>query len=89
MWRAFFSAVGIVLVIMGLECLVLDHAILVQRTQATDPYQGQIRPISLFGGYSPPAQAERVFRPAEGHPWSLLAGGAVTVLYALSYRAKS
>ena len=90
MWRGFFSAVGIVLVICGLECMVLDHAILAGQPQA-DTYQNSLA-IAPFSGGSlwGPSQEQlnnsRIFRPAEATPWSLVATGAITLLYAISYR---
>lgn len=93
MWRGFFSAVGIVLIICGLECMVLDHAVLADRGNANVQANAaleQFRTVSLFGnnfgGNTAAAAPSRVFRPAEGTPWSLLASGAITLLYAISYR---
>ncbi len=88
MWRAFFSAVGIVLLILGIECLVIEQAVLADRSEAAQ--QVQLRSASLFGGgggfmSSDPA---RIFRPSEWIPWGLLATGAVTVLYAASNRGQ-
>lgn len=93
MWRGFFSAVGIVLIICGLECMVLDHAVLADRgtpNQQANAALEQFRTVSLFGNNFGNSVADaapsRVFRPAEGTPWSLLASGAITLLYAISYR---
>jgi hypothetical protein len=86
MWRAFFSAIGIVVLILGLECLVIDQAVMANRGES-DTYQARIQTASLFGGGGSSMQeSSRVFRPSEWIPWSLLATGAVTVLYAASYR---
>ena len=88
MWRAFFSAVGIVLLILGIECLVIEQAVLADRN---DPYRQQdsVQTASLFGSGSGFMMQDpaRIFRPSEWIPWGLLASGAVTVLYASSRRS--
>lgn len=82
MWRAFFCAVGIMLMIMGLECLLIDSAVLVQGV-ADEPAQQQ----SAFGMFANQAvQNNRIFKPSEWFPWSLLAVGAIVLLYAVSFR---
>lgn len=74
MWRSFFIAIGLYAVILGLECLVIDKAILAGREKA---------PKSAFGLRSaePPA---REIAPSDWAPWSLLSGGAVTMLYSVT-----
>ena len=85
MWRAFFCAVGIVLIIMGIECLLIDSAVLV--AGVLDEPIPQIQPQSggLFSAPLP-ATVDRVFRPSEWFPWSLLASGAIVLLYSVSLR---
>jgi hypothetical protein len=83
MWRAFFCAIGIVLLILGVECLLIDSAVLAAGV-VDDPMP--IRNSGLFGGNNIQANQNRIFRPAEWIPWSLLASGAVTLLYAVSLR---
>jgi hypothetical protein len=83
MWRAFFSAIGIVLLILGVECLLIDSAVLAAGV-VDDPMPMQNS--SLFGGPVNPTAANRVFRPAEWLPWSLLTSGAVVLIYAISLR---
>jgi hypothetical protein len=80
MWRALFCAIGIVLVILGVECLLIDTA-----TFAAGVVDDPIPAASSF--YSvPTASASRVFRPAEWMPWSFLAVGTVVLLYAMTLR---
>ena len=88
MWRALFSAIGIVLLILGLECLAIDQAILADGSARDPMQQARVQTASLFGNSGQLGQMEkgRIFRPAEWIPWSLLASGAVTVIYAASYR---
>ncbi len=83
MWRAFFSAIGIVLLILGVECLLIDSAVLAAGV-VDDPMP--LQNAGLFG--SAPAQMaqNRIFRPAEWIPWSLISSGAVVLLYAVSLR---
>ncbi|MDZ4848253.1 MAG: hypothetical protein SGI77_03090 [Pirellulaceae bacterium] len=81
MWRAFFSAIGIVLLILGVECLLIDSAVLAAGV-VDDPMPRQT--ASLFGAAPMQAMSNRIFRPAEWIPWSLLASGAVVLLYAVS-----
>ena len=85
MWRAFFCAVGIVLIIMGIECLLIDSAVLVAGVLDDPNPQIQQQTGGLF---SPPVQTtvDRVFRPSEWFPWSLLASGAIVLLYSISLR---
>ncbi len=86
MWRAFFCAIGVVLIIMGIECLLIDSAVLVAgiMDEPMSPIQQQ-----SGGLFSPPpvaTGADRVFRPSEWFPWSLLATGAIVLLYSISLR---
>ena len=85
MWRAFFCAIGIVLIIMGIECLLIDSAVLVAGVLDDPTIQIQQQSGGLF---APPVQkpVDRVFRPSEWFPWSLLATGAITLLYSISLR---
>jgi hypothetical protein len=82
MWRAFFSAVGIVLVILGIECLLIDSAVLAAGV-VDDPMA--LQQNTMFGGQLASTQ-NRVFKPAEWIPWSLLASGAVVLIYSISLR---
>lgn len=82
MWRAFFSAIGIVLIILGLECLAIDSATFV--AQASEEASGSQGIGGLLA--STPVGSNRVFRPTEWFPWSLLAIGSIVVLYSISLR---
>jgi len=78
MWRAFFCAIGISLMLLGGECLVVDKAVLaVSAKQApqSSPY--------LFVPPSAESTSQEV-QPPEWAPWSLLSAGAVIVLYTLT-----
>ena len=77
MLRAFFLAIGLYAVILGLECLVLDKAVL------------QAKADSMASGLAQQAAAgAREITPPEWAPWSLLSAGAVVMLYSFTIPAK-
>lgn len=78
MWRSLFLAMGAFSVIAGLECLVCDKAILASRNEVTAE--------GLFANPNSAADAvkRREIVPPEWAPWSLLSGGAVTMLYSFT-----
>ena len=88
MWRAFFCAVGIVLMIMGIECHLIDSAVLVAGVMDDPTVQVQQQSGGIFSA-AVPKTIDRVFRPSEWFPWSLLASGAITLLYSISLRKNS
>ena len=76
MWRAFFLAIGTMLVILGVECLVIDSATLAaERPIPAVQAPNWFNPEPMF-------DPGRIIRPPEWIPWSLLASGAVVLLYA-------
>ena len=77
MLRAFFLAMGISTCIYGAECLVVERFVL-----AAD------KPVATQPGAraSPPAKPPREMKPPEWAPWSLLATGALVVLYSMAMR---
>jgi hypothetical protein len=76
MRRAFFIALGIMAIIIGLECLVIDSASFYSAKQ-TDA-------SSFFDPSGAPSFNTRVWYPKDWIPWAALSGGAITVLYAFS-----
>lgn len=78
MWRAFFCAIGISLMLIGGECLVVEKAVL-----ATGPKPASGSSPYLFAP-GPGTTTSQEFRPPEWAPWSLLSAGAVIVLYTLT-----
>jgi hypothetical protein len=77
MWRAFFLAIGINLVVWGAECLVIEKAVLAGESKpAETPYN----PLAA----EPVRSGPREIRPPEGAPWSLLSAGAVVILYSFT-----
>jgi len=75
MLRSFFLAIGASAFILGLECLVLDKAVLYPKGENSTAAVTQ----QVTG---------REIRPAEWAPWSLLSGGAVVMLYSFTLPAK-
>lgn len=68
------------IVILGIECLLIDSA-----TLATE----QTKTIEVPGGLFTPPKAIQVtsgktIRPPEWIPWSLITSGAVVILYSLT-----
>jgi hypothetical protein len=76
MWRSIFIAVGIMAIIVGLECLLIDSAYLYSAAE-TDARSF----LSPSGG---PSEGIREWRPKEWFPWTVLSGGAIIVLYAFT-----
>jgi hypothetical protein len=79
-WRAFFFAVGIMLIIVGIECLLIESA-----TIASE----QAPPIKVEKGWFQPPEMipgpkSRVIVPKEWIPWSSLASGALILLYSFT-----
>ncbi|HEV3024950.1 MAG TPA: hypothetical protein VGX76_20890 [Pirellulales bacterium] len=70
MWRSLFLALGVYACLLGAECLLIDKAVL------TSP-----RPSGLMGSLNP---VKRELVPTDWAPWSLISGGAVTILYSFT-----
>ena len=83
MWRAFFFAVGTMMVIVGVECLLIDSATLhsegTQTVQVDNGWFQQPKAVQV--------SANKVISPPEWIPWSLIASGAVVILYAMTLPA--
>jgi hypothetical protein len=75
MARGLFLALGVFALILGAQCLVVDQAVL----RSPPPGQNSNSTFAM----AKPMQAQ-VVRPPEWAPWSLLAGGTVTILYAIA-----
>ncbi len=76
MWRAFFLAVGTYAVILGAEALAIDKAELKASSTNQSPFAPR------FGS------ATKEIEPPDWAPWSLISGGAVTILYSFTLPAK-
>ena len=84
MWRSFFLAIGISMVIFGAECLGVEKMVLALR------YTPKPKPANnaLFGQNSSPSPVAREFTPKPFVPWTLMSTGAVTCLYSFTLRKK-
>ncbi|MFT5523449.1 MAG: hypothetical protein ACI9HK_001395 [Pirellulaceae bacterium] len=69
MWRSLFLAIGICMIILGVECLMIDKAVL----SAAEPAPGAVT-----------STPNRVVKPYEWAPWSLLSGGTIIIIYSFA-----
>ncbi len=76
MWRALFLAIGVFLMILGVECLAVDTVELKMREDAPAP-------ISPFDNETK-VGSRKVLTPPGWAPWSLLSSGAVVCLYSFT-----
>jgi len=76
MRRALFIAMGIMAIIIGLECLVIDSAVFYSPKQ-TDA-------SSFFDPAGSPAAHTRKWEPKDWMPWAALSVGTITILYAFT-----
>lgn len=85
MWRAFFFAVGLFTLIVGVQCLLVDSVTWAQGVVEEPAPPPQPQQQSLFGQTPPPAApvptGGGVYRPSESLPWSLMAVGTLVMLY--------
>ena len=87
MFRAFLIAIGISICIIGGECLVVDQAVIAYPNRTKGKASKSHYP---FGQQSngrtarDAGIARRKIKPPEWAPWSLLSGGVVVALYAVS-----
>jgi hypothetical protein len=72
MFRALFIACGVMLLVMGAECLVVEKVTLAGPPPKTNAW-GQVV-----------AEPPRVFETPEWAPWAMFGGGAVTLLYSFT-----
>jgi hypothetical protein len=74
MWRSIFLAIGVTFCILGLECLVVDEAVL------ASPNAG-FGAATAMDGYS--GNAKQI-KTEEWMPWGFLGAGAVIILYSIT-----
>lgn len=79
MWRAFFLAIGISLVIIGAQCLVIDRVVL---ASSAPPEVKQN--VGLFSSQHSSSMGGRELTPPDWAPWSLMASGAVVIIYSFT-----
>jgi hypothetical protein len=76
MWRAFFLAIGLFMIICGLECLAVERVHLRQHDEPPPP-------TSWLDSGAKPDEGKQ-FAPASWMPWSILSSGAVVCLYSFT-----
>ncbi|KAA1259689.1 hypothetical protein LF1_22240 [Rubripirellula obstinata] len=76
MWRSIFLALGIMAIVIGAECLIIDSASLYSAAET--------RASSFMNPAGDPSANSRVWRPKEHLPWLLMAAGTITVLYSFT-----
>jgi hypothetical protein len=76
MWRAVFLAFGIMAMIIGIECLLIDSANLYAASDTNA--RSFINPSGV------PSANTEAWQPREWFPWMILSMGTITVLYAFT-----
>jgi hypothetical protein len=77
MWRSLFMALGIMVAVMGIECMVIDSATVYASAEANP---------SFLDPMAPPGTVTKTIRPTEGLPWILVTVGMIVILYSISLR---
>ena len=83
MWRAFFTAVGITLCILGGECLLLEKANLNLPNKKKPEQTGSYLQIPYLQATSTTPDSQDLKLP-DWAPWTLLSAGTVIVLYSMT-----
>ena len=78
MWRAFFLAIGVSLIILGAEFLVVDKV-----TLHKAPTKGSAL-ATLATVTATEVTASKTYAPPDWSPWSLFSIGAVVVIYSFT-----
>lgn len=81
MWRAFFLAVGVYLVLLGVQCLGIQKFVLKARGPVAQQPPAQ---TYLFAPAPPKVGPQKELVPPPWAPWSLMSTGAVVCLYSFS-----
>ena len=76
MWRSFFLAIGITLIILGVECLGVETVNL--RMREPPP------PRTLPFGSQPKVGPNKTLTPPPWAPWTLISTGAVVCIYSFT-----
>jgi len=80
MWRAFFLAIGVYLMVLGVQCLGVQKFVLKSR----EPVVQQAQQAFLFIQRQPQLGPHKEVDPPPWAPWSLMSTGAVVCLYSFS-----
>lgn len=79
MWRAFFMGVGISLIVLGVECLVVERAVIASPA-AVNSFGPSDYESAEF------AASTKVIEPPDWAPWSLISAGVIITLYATTFK---
>lgn len=92
MWRAVFLALGAGLLLLGVESLALDHAVVASDSLLGKKFQEErVEPLMDEFGFEVGQRTVTVpvskkVRPPEWAPWSMLSSGSIILLYSLASR---
>jgi hypothetical protein len=86
LYRAFFCALGLVMIIVGLECLAIESALFSPGIFEDTAAATQQNP---WLNSQPPMPQGKIFRPKDWFPWSLLAVGSIVAIYSQAVRNPS
>jgi len=75
-WRAFFLAIGAMLIIVGVETLLIDSATIYSAAESSAS--------DFIDPSGTPGRSTKVVKPDEWIPWAAMSIGAVVVLYAFT-----
>lgn len=73
MWRSIFIALGIMAIVVGVECLLIDSA--------TFYTAAETRASTFLNPMNTPSVNIRQWQPKEWFPWVTVSAGAITILY--------
>ncbi len=76
MWRALFLAIGIFMIVIGIQCLGVAQFVLKSRESADSA-------VSIFDAAAS-LGPQKVISPPAWAPWSMMASGAVVCLYSFT-----
>jgi hypothetical protein len=77
MWRSIFLAIGVTFCILGLECLVVDEAVLASSSAGGSNASVAMDAYTNAGG-------TKQIKTEEWMPWSFLGAGTVIILYSIT-----
>lgn len=85
MWRSLFLALGIMLLIVGVECLLIDSAtfgnVKTETVQVSNGWFQEPKTVEVVKG-------GKEVTPPDWIPWSFLFSGGVTLLYSFTLPAR-
>jgi hypothetical protein len=85
MWRSMFIALGIFLCLLGAEFLACDHLVL--RNSLQEPAAGNANSaVTMVSVSTPQPGPRRIYVPKDWMPWTLLASGAIVLMYSVRPR---